>query len=70
MGSASNTYTFTSAGTYYFWAVYSGDPNNNGSTSSCSSETVIVDKLSPGISTQVKAVTGGTRISDGGSDNF
>ena len=34
VGTASNTYTFTSAGTYYFWAVYSGDPNNNGSTSS------------------------------------
>ncbi len=60
LGTTSNDYTFGSAGTYYFWAVYSGDANNNGSTSSCSSETVVVDKNSPSISTQVKAVTGGT----------
>ena len=54
LGTASNTYEFTTAGTYYFWAVYSGDDNNNGSTSSCDSETVVVDQNTTGITTQVK----------------
>jgi hypothetical protein len=50
-GAASNEYTFASAGTYYFWAVYSGDANNNGNTSGCSTELVVVDKNSPDLST-------------------
>jgi len=47
----SNNYTFTSAGTYEFWAVYNGDGNNNGSTSTCGSETVVVNPNTNGIST-------------------
>jgi hypothetical protein len=39
-----------SAGTYEFWAVYSGDANNNTSTSTCGSETVSI-KASPGATT-------------------
>src|SRR3974390_3837916 len=31
----SSTVTFTSAGTYYWQAVYSGDANNNGASSPC-----------------------------------
>ena len=46
--------TFTTAGTYYFWAVYSGDANNKGATSACDSETVVVDQNTTGITTQVK----------------
>ena len=34
----SSTFTPTSAGTYYWQAVYSGDSNNNGASSLCSSE--------------------------------
>ena len=34
----SSTFTPTSAGTYYWQAVYSGDSNNNGASSHCSSE--------------------------------
>src|SRR5207249_3859425 len=52
--SASSTKTLSAAGIYEFWAIYSGDSNNNGSTSTCRSETVIVGKNSPATSTQVK----------------
>ena len=47
----SNAITFNSAGTFYWQAVYSGDANNNGATSSCTSEQVVVNKNTPGIST-------------------
>src|SRR5207247_7472168 len=50
----SSTKTLSAAGIYEFWAIYSGDSNNNGSTSTCRSETVIVGKNSPATSTQVK----------------
>ncbi|MGH2704783.1 MAG: hypothetical protein ACRDJ4_06750, partial [Actinomycetota bacterium] len=39
------------AGTYSFQAVYSGDANNNGATSDCTTEQVVVDKNSPTIAT-------------------
>jgi hypothetical protein len=42
----SGNVNLTAAGTYEFWAVYSGDPNNLGSTSTCGAETVVV--TSPG----------------------
>ena len=38
----SNVFTIPNAGTLEFWAVYSGDANNNGQTSTCGSETVTV----------------------------
>jgi hypothetical protein len=47
----SNTTTLSSAGTYYFWAVYSGDANNVGTTSGCNTEIVVVDQNSSQIST-------------------
>jgi hypothetical protein len=50
----SDTTSFSVAGTYEFWAVYAGDGNNSGKTSTCGSETVIVDANAPGLSTQVK----------------
>jgi hypothetical protein len=51
LGTKSETTTLDKAGTYYFWAVYAGDDNNAGNTSSCSSETVVVDQNSPGATT-------------------
>jgi hypothetical protein len=39
------------AGTYEFWAIYSGNDNNTGATSTCRSETVVVDKKTPGATT-------------------
>ena len=50
------------AGTYEFWAVYSGDGNNNGSRPrTCLTETVIVDaELRRHHSTLVKNTNGTT----------
>jgi hypothetical protein len=47
----SNALTFNSAGTFYWQAVYSGDTNNNGATSACTDETLVVNKLLPSAST-------------------
>lgn len=47
----SNAITFNTAGDYYWQAVYSGDANNNGATSVCTSEHLVVTKKSPAIST-------------------
>ncbi len=57
--------TLNSAGTYEFWAIYSGDANNNGDTSSCFTETVIVDKNTPVVTTQVKDSKGPDGAIDG-----
>jgi hypothetical protein len=43
--------SFASAGTYSFQAVYSGDANNLGATSVCSTEQLVVSKNSPSAST-------------------
>jgi hypothetical protein len=70
---ASATVSFTSAGTYEFWAVYSGDSTHGGSTSTCGSETVVVTPNTTTTATQVKNTLGtsslldDTNISDGGS---
>ena len=54
--------TFNSAGDYYWQAVYSGDANNNGATSACTSEHLVVDKASPTIATTLSAQPGQHRI--------
>jgi hypothetical protein len=62
----SDPVTFNAAGTYYWQAVYSGDANNNGATSACTSEIVVVNKNSPTISTTLSAtsVSIGTGVHD------
>ena len=60
-------YTFDSAGTYYFQATYSGDVNNAGAVSSCTSEEMVVQKDKPTISTQTvpgSPVAIGTSVHD------
>jgi hypothetical protein len=47
----SNPITFNSAGDFYWQAVYSGDANNDGATSDCTSEHLIVTKANPSIAT-------------------
>jgi hypothetical protein len=47
----SSSLTFNNAGTFYWQAAYSGDPNNSPATSLCTSETLIVNKLKPTNST-------------------
>jgi hypothetical protein len=44
---ASATITLSAAGTYEFWAFYSGDSTHGESTSLCGSETVVVSRNSP-----------------------
>jgi len=39
----SDAITFNNAGTWYWKVVYSGDANNNGATSTCTSETLVID---------------------------
>ncbi|MGN6405230.1 hypothetical protein [Sinomonas sp.] len=47
----SNAVTFNTVGTYYWQAVYSGDANNNGATSPCTSEQLVVTKAQPTVAT-------------------
>jgi len=47
----SNGLLFDTAGDFYWQAVYSGDTNNNGATSACTSEHLVVNKLQPSVST-------------------
>jgi len=48
---SSNDATFNAAGTYYWRAFYSGDANNNGASSTCQDETLVVGKASPTLTT-------------------
>ena len=56
--------TLNSAGVYEFWAVYSGDSNNTGSTSECGTETVVIDKNTSSTSTQVKKASDDSNVLD------
>jgi hypothetical protein len=47
----SNAVTFNNAGTFFWQAVYSGDPNNLGATSPCTSEKLVISPNSPAITT-------------------
>jgi uncharacterized repeat protein (TIGR01451 family) len=49
----SSDVTFNQAGTYYWQAVYSGDANNNGATSACTSEVVTIVPNSVVINTRL-----------------
>jgi hypothetical protein len=59
----SNPITFNSVGDFFWQAVYSGDDNNTGSSSICTSEHLVVNPLTPTIATTLSATTiniGGT----------
>jgi hypothetical protein len=61
----SNSLQFNTVGTFYWQAVYSGDAKNEGATSVCTTETLVVNKAQPGIVTQASGpVTIGTAIHD------
>src|SRR5205823_2870682 len=51
---ASGNVTFDQAGTFYWQAVYTGDANNNGATSTCTSEVSLLAALPISIATQLK----------------
>ena len=60
----SNSLTFNSAGIFYWQAVYSGDFNNNGATSACQSEILVIAKTTPTITTTATSADVGGSISD------
>ena len=63
----SNPITFNSAGTWYWQAVYSGDANNHGATSTCNEETLVINKSGPSIETKLSQSSGvvGNAVNDG-----
>ena len=62
----SNSLQFNSAGDFYWQAVYTGDANNNGATSTCTEEHLVVGKASPSIATVLSSssITVGGSVSD------
>ena len=61
----SATVTFPVAGTFYWAAFYSGDPNNLAAASICATEPLVVTPAESGVTTQLSAVAG--EIAAGGS---
>ncbi len=60
----------TSAGTWNWLAVYSGDANNNGANSGCASEPVTVNQASPTVTTAANPTSetvGGANLNDTGT---
>ena len=56
---SNSTGAINAAGTYYFRAFYSGDPNNTGPVSSaCTDETLVVSPNAPSITTLLSQSTG------------
>jgi hypothetical protein len=49
---------FNSPGDFYWQAVYSGDDNNNGASSTCTDEHLVIAKNSPTIATTLSATSG------------
>jgi hypothetical protein len=72
----SDPITFDSAGTFYWQAVYSGDANNDGATSICTEEKLVVNKKMSGISTAQNLIPNddatitGTTSNAGGTVTF
>jgi hypothetical protein len=68
--------TFAHAGTFFWQAVYSGDANNNGATSVCTSEKLVVNPNKPSMVTAQHvipnddATISGTTANAGGSITF
>jgi hypothetical protein len=65
----SDDVSLDTAGTYEFWAVYSGDANNSTSTSACGTETVVVPVASNTIETDQSIVPNDTATLGGLTSN-
>jgi len=59
----SNGITFNTPGTYNWQAVYSGDAANNPATSTCQTETLVVNKLASSVTTDVHNAAHGIILS-------
>jgi hypothetical protein len=58
--------TLNTAGTYSFQAVYSGDANNSGATSDCTTEQLVVTKAQPTVATTQDLIPNDNFILSGG----
>ena len=56
----SNALSFGTAGDYYWQAVYSGDADNNGATSACTDEHLVVTKKQPNVVTAQNVIPNDT----------
>lgn len=65
----SDAITFNNAGTFYWQAVYSGDANNQGATSTCSSEVLVVNPNAPGIATAQNLLPNDSATISGATSN-
>jgi len=65
----SDPITFNNAGTFYWQAVYSGDANNDGATSACKSEILVVNKNVSAISTVPNLIPNDDATLSGLTDN-
>jgi len=61
--------TFNSAGTFYWQAVYSGDAKNNGATSVCTSEQLVVNPNQSAISTAPNLIPNDVATISGATTN-
>jgi hypothetical protein len=62
----SNSLAFNSTGTFYWQAVYSGDGKNNGATSVCTEEILVVNPKSPTNSTAQNLIANDSFALSGG----
>src|SRR5437763_10779717 len=62
----SNPIEFDSTGTFYWQAIYSGDNHNNGATSACTDEQLVIAPNSPSIGTTLSESAGshGDKVHD------
>jgi hypothetical protein len=65
----SDAITFNSAGTFYWQAVYSGDAKNNGATSACTSEQLVVNPNTPAMTTAQKLLPNDNATLTGATNN-
>jgi hypothetical protein len=63
----SDPISFSNAGTYSFQAVYTGDANDNGATSTCSTEQLVVNKNQPTQSTAQSLIPNDSFTLSGGA---
>jgi hypothetical protein len=65
----SNGVQFNQAGTFYWQAVYSGDANNNGASSDCTSEQLVIAKNAPIGSTAQNLIPNDSATLTGATNN-
>ena len=60
--------TFPAAGTFYWAAFYSGDPNNRVAASDCATEPLVVTQAPSEVTTQLSAAAGEMRVAGSATD--